>query len=215
MIVDPRPRKATPRPGRITTILIVFIGCTIMSLSCQREHIYNSTASTLQVEALCFLDPAHLRNMNASHLELWVEETFEVSPTSYQQPDGSITYIWGEPDSGTIFGNAVVSEGYVKELRLETPSTYTFGDVVSSFGDPATISLYATRYEAALYTIELNYPQRGISLLTNEFLQPTSVITIRRDMTIKAIKCYPPGTEENSASRPMEWPGFDATIQSP
>ena len=211
-------QKATALYKRITLILLA--AYTVALLGCQGKRTHDSTPVLVQPETLCLLDPAQLRDMNASHLEQWIEETFEISPSSYQRPDGSVVYIWGEPESGTIFGNAVVSEGYVKKIRLETPSTYTFGDVVSSFGDPATISLYATRYETVLYTIALNYPQRGISLLTNESHPPTSAITLHRDMTLKVIECYPPNTEEEETNRSdealqLEWPGFGATIPLP
>lgn len=224
-------------------VLCLFISW-ISLTACQSATGFSSSPSpmaeqiSISAESLCGVSPDKISTMNESDVRRWLAKNDSPVMSRQEDPNSTVVYTLDSGKGGTT---AFLRGGHLFRVINSVEIGPSFGRVVSSLGNPETISLESTRPrhpDAILYHLGLDYPKFGFSVSSGRLASSRELehagelqVQVSTESIIDLIECYEPSASIETAlnrmspSAPMTvdyqmslrrtWPGFGAWVPLP
>ncbi len=182
---------------------------------------------------LCGFQKADFGVMDDGQVLSRIRDKYHVNPQK-EVVANSVVYSW---QSGRTVSEVGLLNGRLfAAKRRDIDNGDTLGSVVAGLGAPETLYRYATVFEGVQYTIGLEYPSQGITLMTYRVAGAgevkrdgeTLLVHVSEGLRVTDINCYlpnnslddylrevyrvPPESMEMQKRRRVPWPGFDAWV---
>ena len=206
----------------------------VMLVSCRPRPAWLDTSEPLEVQDLCPLSGDQMRLLDEDDVREWMKETYGCAAQDVRPLPGSPLTILGCSAWGMTV-DADLYQGELVQLSIygidDGPS---FGQIVAASGPPDVVYADEDSYEAVMYTIGLEYPERGVTVFSSgsasihDVLRDGDfVLELTQEMPVDRIACYTPGTmedvlresylfDEDAVKRYVEstvpWPGFGELV---
>lgn len=193
-----------------------------------------SPRTPVSFQGLCHLTSDQFGNFSVDQAKTWINQTYHATPDeSLERLSGEEVLSWQQEK--VLLYMTFRNGRLFKFSQRELPNGPTFGQVVGGLGAPQAVSRYNTFAERVAYTLALEYPMSGISVMTHKLVNAADLqqrdgwsVRLTQDMPVTDLDCYPPMSSieqylievndvrqdriQEQLNRRMPWPGFGASV---
>lgn len=190
--------------------------------------------SQISFTGLCGITPEQFKEINQEQVRQWLEKQYGATVKISEEGEDTVSLYAEEWSRGS--GEAYVRQGHLIEITREVKNGPSLGQIVEIFGIPESVYGNSMVLEKIPYSVGLDYPKLGISVLMRKIADASEVVhenrlqvQLKRNYLVNVVHCYEPRASmgevlrsrhllsktavvEEALRQRRPWAGFDVWV---